>query len=285
MKHLTLSNKKWPESFFPKKKLGQNFLFSDFYLEKIVKNIPVNSNTVIIEIGTGFGNLTNLLSKTNCYKIISFEKDEKLFQLLEKKEKSKKIIYIKKDVLKVDWLEICSNYKKEKKEIVIVGNLPYNIANSLIVKILFSYYLFDHIIFLVQKEVAERWVANINHYKKKYSAISVFINYVSKIFISFNISGNSFIPSSSVDGSLVVIKPNNKIKLEYKQLVSFFYFLKRYCFVYRRKTLWNNLKKIKNNELKKYLLEKKLFNLRPQQLSINVFLELFTFFCKNEENI
>ncbi len=64
----------------PRKKLGQNFLFNEVYLQKIVQAFPLDPNTVVIEIGSGYGNLTNLLAQTNCQKVISLEKDPQLFQ-------------------------------------------------------------------------------------------------------------------------------------------------------------------------------------------------------------
>ena len=66
--------------FPPNKELGQNFLFDKNYLQKIVKSCPINSNTVIIEIGSGYGNLTDFLVETNCQKVIGLEKDPKLYQ-------------------------------------------------------------------------------------------------------------------------------------------------------------------------------------------------------------
>ena len=66
--------------FPPNKELGQNFLFDKNYLQKIVKSCPIDNNTIIIEIGSGYGNLTNLLVKTVCQKVISIEKDPQLFK-------------------------------------------------------------------------------------------------------------------------------------------------------------------------------------------------------------
>jgi len=65
--------------FSPNKKLGQNFLFDSEYLRKIVENCPITPDTVIIEIGSGYGSLTNYLAETNCQKVISYEKDKRLF--------------------------------------------------------------------------------------------------------------------------------------------------------------------------------------------------------------
>jgi len=66
--------------FPPNKELGQNFLFDKNYLQKIVASCPIDTNTVIVEIGSGYGSLTNLLAETNCQKVVSLEKDPKLFQ-------------------------------------------------------------------------------------------------------------------------------------------------------------------------------------------------------------
>lgn len=64
----------------PRKKLGQNFLFDEIYLQQITKTCPVDPYTVVIEIGGGYGNLTKYLAQTNCQKVISLEKDFQLFR-------------------------------------------------------------------------------------------------------------------------------------------------------------------------------------------------------------
>jgi 16S rRNA (adenine1518-N6/adenine1519-N6)-dimethyltransferase len=88
--------------YSPQKKLGQNFLFSSKYLYQIVTHCPISSDTVIIEIGSGYGNLTKFLAETNCQKVLSFEKDPQLFQWLVKNEKDKKITYFEQDALLIN---------------------------------------------------------------------------------------------------------------------------------------------------------------------------------------
>jgi 16S rRNA (adenine1518-N6/adenine1519-N6)-dimethyltransferase len=69
---------------FPaKKELGQNFLLDKNLLQKIVDNCLIDNQTMIIEIGSGYGHLTEILAKTNCYQIISCEKDSRLFLWLQ----------------------------------------------------------------------------------------------------------------------------------------------------------------------------------------------------------
>jgi 16S rRNA (adenine1518-N6/adenine1519-N6)-dimethyltransferase len=77
-KHLKNNSSYFP--FSPQKKLGQNFLLSPSYLQKIMVYCPINLNTIIIEIGSGYGNLTNLLATSNCQKLVGLEKDKQLFQ-------------------------------------------------------------------------------------------------------------------------------------------------------------------------------------------------------------
>ena len=115
---------------------------------------PVNANTIIIEVGSGYGSLTNLLAETDCKKVVSLEKDIKLFEWLEKNNKNSKITYFHQDALQINWSDFCSQYKDNS--LIIVGNLPYYITNSLIVDLLFNYRLFKSLVFLVQKEVGEK---------------------------------------------------------------------------------------------------------------------------------
>ncbi|CAG8847254.1 32641_t:CDS:2, partial [Racocetra persica] len=82
--------------------LGQNFLFDKNHLHKIVACCPVDDKIIIIEIGSGYGNLTNLLAKTDCQKVIGIEKDSQLFQWLIENNKNEKIIYHHQDALKIN---------------------------------------------------------------------------------------------------------------------------------------------------------------------------------------
>jgi 16S rRNA (adenine1518-N6/adenine1519-N6)-dimethyltransferase len=94
-----------PLVYPPQKKLGQNFLFNKNYLQKIVDFCSFDSHTIIIEIGSGYGNLTNFLAQTDCQKVVSLEKDPRLFQWLTKNSSKKdKVLFLHQDALKVDWL-------------------------------------------------------------------------------------------------------------------------------------------------------------------------------------
>ena len=68
----------------------------------------------------------------------------------------------------------------------------------------------------------------------------VFINYLAETKITLEVPQGVFVPSPSVDGALVVIKPHQNINTPKEQLTTFLRFLKN-CFRFRRKTLLNNL--------------------------------------------
>jgi len=257
--------------FSPKKELGQNFIFNDYYLNEITKKIPINEKTIIIEIGSGYGNLTKFLSNTKCKKIISIEKDKKIFQWLKKNIKDKKIIFLNNDALKINWEKLCISYINFS--LIIVGNLPYNIANSLLIKLLIYKNFFSIFVFLVQKELAEKWTSGPKKNNSKYSALSVFINCFSEIKKVLNIPKNIFIPKPKVDGTLLIIKKKDH-KFDEKKKIFFLNFVKK-CFFFRRK---NILKNLSSEKWKKFFLERKYsFLLRPQEMDKEFYLEIFEF--------
>ncbi|MCE8159205.1 MAG: ribosomal RNA small subunit methyltransferase A [Candidatus Moeniiplasma glomeromycotorum] len=275
----------------PQKKLGQNFLFKESYLQKIIAAFPLDPNTIIIEIGSGYGSLTNLLAQTNCQKVISLEKDPQLFQWLTEKNtpskynsKENKVLFLHQDVLKVDWLTFGQEWKNNS--LVVVGNLPYYLANSLIVELLLNFSLFKALVLLVQKEVAQKWVASPLKYNHHYSALSVFINYLAHTEITLLVPAGAFVPVPSVDGALVKIKPYS-FNLTSTKLTAFLTFLKK-CFHFRRKTLLNNLNSFPSSEKREWTqyFQQKNYSLwlRPQNLTPEEYWDLFLF-SKNSKDI
>ena len=181
--------------------------------------------------------------------------------------------------MQINWSDFYPQYKDSS--LLVVGNLPYYVTNSLIVDLLFNYRLFKSLVFLVQKEVGKKWVSNPNNkYSSQYSALSVFINYLAETKIVLEVPARVFIPSPSVDGALVLIDPYQNIDISKEQLTSFLRFLKN-CFRYRRKTLLNNLNSFAGNyrgSWEKYFIEKGYSGkIRPQNLTPPEYWQLFIF--------
>lgn len=271
--------------FKPIKRLGQNFIFDKKLISRIINKIPIEEDSIVIEIGSGYGIFTQMLiEKTKCYKVFGLEKDERLFKFLIENVSSNKIAFLFQDALNFDWISFLE-LNNFKRPIRIVGNLPYNIANSLIIELLLIFSLFTSFAFLVQKEVAYRWIAKPK--SSSYSALSVFVNFLSITNICFKVSGMAFSPKSSVQGALVIITIKKEIPIETSELKSFWVFL-RNCFQFRRKTLLNNLIRFVKNIVfwKEYFTKKGYsMNLRPTDLSSNEYWDFFIFFKETENKL
>ena len=215
-----------------KKSLGQNFLMDKNKINQIIESIEVGKNDLIVEIGPGAGAITKELVKKNC-DVLCFEIDIRLKDILSKIDSDKlEIVY--QDFLTIN-LSDYIDYSKYKK-IIFVGNLPYYITTATINKII-DYNHADEIVIMVQKEVAERFMAKPN--SKKYNSLSVFLQYHFNIEKVCDVSKNCFEPIPKVDSTVIKFKKSNKYKVNNETV---FYKLIKDSFTQKRKNLKNNLK-------------------------------------------
>ncbi len=235
-------------TFKPRKSLGQNFLTSPLHLAKIVSACQINNASNVIEIGAGYGALTHYILEVNPYRVISIEKDRQLFSWLHTNFSftSKKLSLLLADALEVKWEELLSSLPNSRQQTIIVGNLPYNIANQLVSKLVRQQQFFRRLVFLVQKEVAQRWVANHRSYKNKYSALSIMLNYFYRVELVFEVPKYFFRPQPPVDGAVVVFESREDLLTDLP--TERFFTFTRNCFRFRRKTLLNNLKSFHGKE-------------------------------------
>jgi len=257
----------------PKKSLGQNFLIDQNILQKIVNTVSINSNSEILEIGPGTGNLTNYLIKKNPKKIFVVEKDNNLSMLLDKKFKNK-INIINNDILKI------SENLISKQKLVVFGNLPYNISTEILSKWITSKnksFWFSKLILMFQKEVADRIIAKIN--TSNYGRLSILSNWKLDIKKIMNISRNSFFPKPKIESSLLIFSPKNKFyKITSPKNLEM---ITRVFFNQRRKMIKKPFKRIFENPDE---IAKKLninLNLRPQNLSPDMYYKI----TKEYENL
>ncbi|MBR4030699.1 MAG: 16S rRNA (adenine(1518)-N(6)/adenine(1519)-N(6))-dimethyltransferase, partial [Clostridia bacterium] len=114
------------------KGLGQNFLFDDFFLSKIVDSADITGEDTVLEIGPGLGVLTTRLAE-KAKKVIAVEIDQNIVPVLQKLTVAyNNIEIINKDILKTDLKEILPENEKVK----VVANLPYYITSPIIMKLL-----------------------------------------------------------------------------------------------------------------------------------------------------
>ena len=188
----------------PKKSLGQNFL-TDKNIVNIIINIGnIKKNDIVLEVGSGTGNLTERILSKNPKKLFAVEKDKSLAKKLHEKFREK-IILINDDILKID------EKKYSKDPMVVFGNLPYNISTQILVKWIRYNNLnntFKKFILMFQKEVAERIIAETN--SQNYGRLAVLSSWKLNIEKITDVSPNSFYPIPKVKSTILLIEPKSE---------------------------------------------------------------------------
>ncbi len=250
-------------SVYWKKRYGQHLLHDRNILSKIAGSLDLNKDDSVIEIGCGSGALTEYLI-SGAGRVTAVEVDDQFFDIIEEKfGKNREFRLIKDDILKTDLKQLILPGRKS----IIAGNLPYNITSQII------FYLLDHLqnisrmVFLVQKEIAERITAPVRN--KNRSILSVICQYHFEPKILFPVSRNCFYPAPNVDSAVIFLsvkqESNNEFAKRFRSVV-------KSSFGKRRKTLRNNLKSagIEPDNIQSE------FNMsrRPEELSVLDFEEL-----------
>ena len=217
------------------KGLGQNFLLDSAVLEKIVDAAQIKDG--VLEIGAGFGVLTKKLSE-RAKKVVSVEIDKRLIPVLEYTlESCDNVKIIEGDFLKMDANALIKDEFGGKK-ISIAANLPYYITTPIITSIIEAKLPVKNIVVMVQKEVAERIVAETG--TKEYGAISVLCNFYTKPRIVERVPASSFYPAPKVDSAVLCMEVLDAPAVSVKDEKLFFKVVKA-AFLHRRKTLSNCL--------------------------------------------
>ena len=187
-----------------KKSLGQNFIHNKKFLDRLSSKIKSNKNTDIIEIGPGTGSLTEYLKRKKFNNLIIIEKDYELSKYLQHKYENEKNIKIyNQDALTFD----LSNISKGS-EVIIVGNLPYNISSQLLLKWI-SYEewppFYNKMYLMFQKELGKRISSGINN--KTYGKLSVLSQSRCNIKELIEAPSNIFYPKPKVNGIVLEFTP------------------------------------------------------------------------------
>ena len=264
-----MKNKLDDNSFKIKKKFGQNFITDVNIINKIVDSSNVDKSTLVIEIGPGVGSLTYKLASTAGF-VLCYEIDKDVEPILKdnlREYDNYKIIF--DDFLKRDVISDLKDYKHEK--LMVIANLPYYITTPIIMKIIDDQINPDKMVFMVQKEVGDRFKAVPG--TKDYNSLSIYLNYYFNIKKVMDVSRNVFMPVPNVDS--IVVSFDKKKELLYVDNYDIFFKLIRDSFKYKRKTLRNNLKGYDLEVIDK-VLNKNVYNLsdRAEVIPIEVFVEI-----------
>ena len=242
-----------------KPKLGQHFLNSEEYAQRIVDALGDVSQSTVLEIGPGRGILSSLLAK-QARRLIAVELDRVMAaQLRLKFGMYRNVEVIEADVLAVDIDSLFGpkpglgrpGIELKPEPVKVVGNLPYYITSDILLRLFqFSKY-FESMVIMVQREVAERIAAEPGG--RDYGMLSATAQLYARVENLFTVPPGAFSPPPKVFSAvlrLTVDPQQEKLGVAGDGFIDFL----RLSFGQKRKTLWNNLKGSYDEGLLKHAL-------------------------------
>ena len=256
----------------PKKALGQHFLVDLNIARKIVDSLSCDHD-VVIEVGAGMGVLTQYLIENQLEKLQVVEIDKESVEFLKKKFPELEGHLTLGDFLKQDLSSFRPSVASGEisgNDVAVIGNFPYNISSQIFFQILKYRNNVSECVGMIQKEVAERIAAAPG--SKTYGILSVLLQAWYDIEYLFTVHENVFNPPPKVKSAVIRLKRNNVKELECDEKL--FVTVVKQAFNQRRKTLRNSLRSMIPAEI----IDNEIFNKRPEQLSVQEFVELTSHF-------
>jgi 16S rRNA (adenine1518-N6/adenine1519-N6)-dimethyltransferase len=220
---------------FPNKLLGQNFMVVPSEFEKLARYASLNSNDVVLEVGSGLGFLTRFLAN-KCKTVISVEKDKQLIEILHAQLCDfANITLMEGDILKVSVPE----FNK------VVSIPPYHISSRLMIWLFERN--FEDAALILQKEFANRLVAKIG--TEDYGWLTVLSYFNSQVDVLDEIPKQMFYPQPEVDSVIVHLK-KRKLNWSEKKSPVLFRQMLRFLFTERNRKLGTALTPFAKHTLK-----------------------------------
>lgn len=226
------------------KKFGQNFLVNADARKKLIDVLDVKPGMKVWEVGPGLGSMTSGLLERGV-NLTVFEIDHGFARLLtqffEEYANSGNFSLVEGDVLKT-WPKFAKENDIPKR---FFGNLPYNVAATIIADTITKGFRFDKAVFTIQKEVGQRM--NAKPGTEDYSSFSVLCQWAYDVKPVMDLAGGNFWPVPNVASRAVLMtKKEDFPKCENPEL---FRKMVRQIFALRRKTLRNNLSRFVKAEI------------------------------------
>ena len=220
----------------PKKRFGQHFLVDRRVAEGVVQFADPSPEEWVLEVGPGRGALTEFLLARPCC-VVGIEVDPNLCCTLRAQFGHRRNFrLLEGDILQIDLEVLLSQF--ESRNMVVVGNLPYNITSPLLFKLLDHHDVIGRALLMVQREVARRIVASPG--SKDYGILSIAIQLKTNPKICFDVGPAAFRPVPKVNSCVIKLDflKDNKVFLQDEAL---FHDLVKTVFGQRRKMLKNTL--------------------------------------------
>lgn len=242
-----------------KKHLGQHFLTDKNIAQKIVDSL-LFPELPVLEIGPGTGVLTQFLKPIYNNQLYLIEIDSESVDYLHDKYPELINRTYQADFLRVNLLDLFT------EKFTIIGNFPYNISSQIFFKVLEYRDMIPCVVGMIQKEVAVRLASPPG--SKEYGILSVLLQAFYQLEYLFTVSEHVFNPPPKVKSAVIRLTRNTRNHLECNEKM--FFSVVKTSFNQRRKTIRNSLK----SKFLNLATENEIFNLRPEQLSVDQFVFL-----------
>lgn len=255
----------------PKKGLGQHFLKDLHIAQRIADTLDDYKGMPVLEIGPGMGVLTQYLLEAG-HDLTVVELDMESVDYLEQNFPALEGRILAEDFLRLDLSKLFPD------QFCVIGNYPYNISSQIFFKVLDYKEHVPCCSGMIQKEVAERLAAGPG--SKTYGILSVLLQAWYNVEYLFTVSETVFDPPPKVKSAVIRATRNDRTELGCDEKL--FKNVVKTSFNQRRKTLRNSMKPILGKDCPDYALP--IFNKRPEQLSVEEFVELTLITDRNLKN-
>lgn len=221
----------------PRKRFGQHFLRDQNVIHRIVSAIKPKPQDHLVEIGPGQGALTlPVIKLARHLDVIEFDRDL-IPELTERTEERGGVTIHEADALSFDFATLCP----PQQLLRVFGNLPYNISTPLLFHLLTFAPMIADMVFMLQKEVADRLAAEAD--SDDYGRLSVMVQYHCQVDKLFDVPPSAFHPPPKVQSTIIRLTPYRTYPYPVNQY-DVFEEVVRLAFGQRRKTLRNSLREL-----------------------------------------
>ena len=245
----------------PKKYLGQHFLNDEMIAQQIADALTLEGYKDVLEIGPGMGVLTKYILKKPIT-TYAIEIDPESVEYLQANFLNLAPRIIQENVLKYDFSSVF-----ETRPFAIIGNFPYNISTQIVFKTLENRDQVPEFAGMFQKEVAQRICEKEG--SKIYGILSVLVQAFYEAEYLFTVPPSVFVPPPKVESGVLRLTRKADYTLPCDEKL--FFRVVKSAFQQRRKTLRNSLK---TYNLSDNLKANTIFDQRPEQLSVQAFIDL-----------
>lgn len=245
------------------KDVGQNFLIDPSVAKAIVGLLEAKEGERVLEIGCGAGSLSYFLAQGPAESDL-IDIDEGLLTKLKQDFEDNPYVHpMRGNAMRFDY----SSYDK------IVGNLPYYITSGIVERVLLGANKAKRIVFMVQKEAAQRLLAKPK--TADYSPLTIYLNYVCRVTKALSVPHTSFVPAPHVDSTVLLLEVD---QAKHNEEAAGVYALAKALFLNRRKTIQNNLRAyLGSSESASFILSSCKIDpkARPEELLAEDYLSLY----------